>query len=776
MTIHDIPDFPGTNLQDLNLDWLIDQMKTLDADFRAWPHSPKIENGNWYVWDAVLNDYVDTGVAATGAQGAQGPQGPQGAEGPQGPQGEQGPQGVPGPQGPQGPQGMTGAQGPQGIPGASPIVRNGTWWVWDNTTLEYADTGITAQGPQGEQGPQGPQGEQGPRGPQGPQGVPGEVSQADFDELSGEVTDLKSALNNSVDVSALGWEIGSLNSGSGSDQSSNTRIRSNYIPVTQGTTVKLTGNPNCLVVYSFDANKGYLADTTWSSINNAFTVPSGVSYIRILIRVSTSNQTITSADVETQYSRCSIDLKLPQSVYTVLDAVDAVDNKIDDLAEITTKQVSEISSPELIWTDGGYIDGYGNVQTNSSYSYTDLISVSPGDVLTGNMRFVTAYKDTTTAVNSAFASDVSTYTVPTNIVYVRISRSSIYKNRPLYRNHTATIIANNRDIFGLNTSRNGTSGDRKTADSLSDGSIEFNTDANIRKGKTYSFYGKITSFNKVSIGCGTTSVNASHIEIDTTNVKFINASAIINAAAHGLTFSNYIYVIVDIDENAFPKVTVYTDGGNFQKTYADEWIGASSVINATVDSSTTLTNCVLTYSTADVKKNIWYCGDSYMAVRDSGKLPSKLKYFNVFKNLNSIGYSGAGTENILPGVLKLFDKKLYPKYLVWALGMNNGDTSSAANTNWKSAYDMLTELAESGMFELILSTIPNTPTINNNYKNAIVRASGYRYIDFAAAVQTAEGESTWQTGMLSSDNVHPTAEGAKALATRLCIDFPEIFN
>ena len=45
MTIPEIPDFPGTNLQDLNLDWLIDQMKTLDADFRAWPHSPKIENG-----------------------------------------------------------------------------------------------------------------------------------------------------------------------------------------------------------------------------------------------------------------------------------------------------------------------------------------------------------------------------------------------------------------------------------------------------------------------------------------------------------------------------------------------------------------------------------------------------------------------------------------------------------------------------------------------------------------------------------------------------------
>ena len=170
------------------------------------------------------------------------------------------------------------------------------------------------------------------------------------------------------------------------------------------------------------------------------------------------------------------------------------------------------------------------------------------------------------------------------------------------------------------------------------------------------------------------------------------------------------------------------------------------------------------------------CGDSYMAVRDGGKLPSKLKYFNVFQNLNIIGYSGAGSENVLPYVFAMFRMDLMPKYLVWAIGMNNGDTSSAVNATWKAGYDKLIELASGGNFELILATIPNTPTINNNYKNEIVRNSGYRYIDFTDAVQTAEGASTWIAGMLSSDNVHPTAEGAKALASRLCADFPEIFN
>lgn len=451
----------------------------------------------------------------------------------------------------------------------------------------------------------------------------------------------------------------------------------------------------------------------------------------------------------------------------------AIDAAITDL---TTVEVEEITQPALVWTDGGYIDASGNVQTNSSYAYSDLIPVSAGDVLKGSMRFVTAYKTETTTSYSDFATSVTEYTVSAVTHFVRISRQKVDKSKPLYLYHTETKNALDTALYGLETTRNGAKGQIKVESSFSNSTIEFNALAGIRKGKTYAFYGKITSFSKLIVGCGTNTVNSSSIEIDATNVKFVNASTAINTTAHGLTFATYIYVIVDIDENAYPTVTIYTDGGNFKKTYADEWIGSASRTYATADADTSLTDCELTFSAKDIKKNIWYCGDSYMAVRDSGKLPSKLKYFDVFKNINSIGYSGAGSENVIPYILNLFGEKLYPKYLIWALGMNNGDTSSAVNATWKSGYDMLVELAESNLFELVLATIPNTPTVNNNYKNAIVRASGYRYIDFASAVQTAEGESTWLSGMLSSDNVHPTSEGAKALASKLCADFPEIFN
>ena len=172
--IPNLPAFPGTNLNDINLDWLIKKMKDLDTAFREWPHSPRIENGEWYVYDDATGDYVSTGVSATGPQGVPGRVGPQGPEGPQGRPGvpgSQGPQGVPGREGPVGPQGVPGTQGPQGIPGPAPQIINGNWWVFDTSTLEYVDSGYPA------------------RGPQGPQGVPGQAGYGVFDSTtaSGDV-------------------------------------------------------------------------------------------------------------------------------------------------------------------------------------------------------------------------------------------------------------------------------------------------------------------------------------------------------------------------------------------------------------------------------------------------------------------------------------------------------------------------------------------------------------------------------------------------------------
>lgn len=61
--------------------------------------SPIIRDGNWWQYDDSINDYLDTGVTATGKNGEPGPPG---EPGPQGPKGDPGPQGEQGPQGPAG--------------------------------------------------------------------------------------------------------------------------------------------------------------------------------------------------------------------------------------------------------------------------------------------------------------------------------------------------------------------------------------------------------------------------------------------------------------------------------------------------------------------------------------------------------------------------------------------------------------------------------------------------------------------------------------------------
>ena len=113
-----------------------------------------------------------------------------------------------------------------------------------------------------------------------------------------------------------------------------------------------------------------------------------------------------------------------------------------------------------------------------------------------------------------------------------------------------------------------------------------------------------------------------------------------------------------------------------------------------------------------------------------------------------------------------------PKYLVWCIGMNNPDNNEL-NSSWLTETQIIIKLCEERNITPILATIPSTPTNDNSYKTSWVKSSGYRYIDFEKAVG-ADKITAWFDGMLSSDNVHPSELGAKALASRFIIDVPEI--
>lgn len=104
--------------------------------------------------------------------------------------------------------------------------------------------------------------------------------------------------------------------------------------------------------------------------------------------------------------------------------------------------------------------------------------------------------------------------------------------------------------------------------------------------------------------------------------------------------------------------------------------------------------------------------------------------------------------------------------------MNDGsDGTTTPSTNWKTNVDRFINLCQTSNICPIFATIPSTPTIDHSKKNAWIRQSGYRYIDFEKAVG-ADINSQWYVGSRDSGN-HSTEKGAKEMAFRFILDLPE---
>ena len=161
------------------------------------------------------------------------------------------------------------------------------------------------------------------------------------------------------------------------------------------------------------------------------------------------------------------------------------------------------------------------------------------------------------------------------------------------------------------------------------------------------------------------------------------------------------------------------------------------------------------------------------------------RWVGVMRNIGVFDFmvnalSGINSTNMMTDAFKAFAYGS-PKFAIWGLGMNDGSDADAQTPKpaWLTAITSFINLCKEKNTIPILATIPCVPTINHEGKNAWVKASGYRYIDFAKAVNGdtyTSGVNNWYDGMLSSDNVHPTSIGAQALAAQVMVDFPEIMQ
>jgi hypothetical protein len=186
-----------------------------------------------------------------------------------------------------------------------------------------------------------------------------------------------------------------------------------------------------------------------------------------------------------------------------------------------------------------------------------------------------------------------------------------------------------------------------------------------------------------------------------------------------------------------------------------------------------ITNCKFSWICECYACDIWIYGDSYLGFGHGARWPYYMLEWGFSSWMSDSkpgGNSNEGYESISNDVT--IGK---PVYLLWAFGMNDGTdiSNTQPNYNWQNKCRNVISICTKLGIIPILATIPSVPNINHEGKNYFVRNSGLRYIDFAAAVG-ATSAGVWKTGMLAGDNVHPTQLGAKALASQVLIDFPEI--
>ena len=310
----------------------------------------------------------------------------------------------------------------------------------------------------------------------------------------------------------------------------------------------------------------------------------------------------------------------------------------------------------------------------------------------------------------------------------------------------------------------------KTTEAVKDGDIVFLESNAIKKNKTLTLHADISSLGTIILRHGEGAFGTGYLTIDAENVnyyRYVSQDKLIKSSPHGLTIGGESSIVATVDNEGTLSISITSNGAAF--TDKVMWYGSRG--NIEMESvCTEMKDLVLTWECADYEKDIWFIGDSYLEF-GSERWPHYL--LENKDNFLLSGYGGAGAK----AMYQDFQTALThgkPKFAVWCIGMNNGDSEDEINQSWKTYTEKFLADCEANGITPILTTTPNTPTVNNIYKNEYVKTSGYRYIDFALAVGAMEKGSGWYEGMLSDDQLHPSAEGGKALADQVLIDLPEI--
>lgn len=540
--------------------------------------------------------------------------------------------------------------------------------------------------------------------------------------------------------------------------------------------IDLYSNQYGVLGYAFyDSDKRFISGSPSVSgptvINGSIIIPDGVSFIRF----TTIEEYRYSAKIKVKSSYSESRL-----------------NGLDENLKQAEEKLTELDATEIelnnTFIDNTFINEGGSVSTNTEYAATDFIDIRNsskidckgvfGNIYGGGVNFYDETKSHSTGVINQSSDGtqkteektITNENYPAGSAYIRLTCYKVEKGecfaKVIFESGRIPNIENDITLIESKINKNNSPIVGKKNTIVNNESLSI-TIPSIKKNDTISFHARVSTFDEIRIYQGTSSIYSAGISIDSTNIKVYergNYNTLLETIPHGLTISDEISVRIDKTNNGKCNIILSSISGLFVVDDKN-WDGYSnSVTIKSINSS--LSDCVLTYGCNDWPKDIWMFGDSYF------DLWPPFMYSEKYLNYLIDGYSGRNSADGLASLLiNLAHNK--PKCIIWALGMNDPDTSTEISSAWKNVVDGIIELCNTYKIELILFTIPNTDSRNNSFKNAYIRNSRYRYVDIAKAVGS-DINTDWYSGLKAQDDVHPTTLGRKVIAARVMADVPEL--
>lgn len=437
---------------------------------------------------------------------------------------------------------------------------------------------------------------------------------------------------------------------------------------------------------------------------------------------------------------------------------------------------------------GFFITNTGGTQSNSSYNASGYIEVEGGKTYFRSYAHNAAwYDEDKTFISAVSYSDGYTITAPSTAKFIRLTftakdwevsqfvEGSSVDTFCKFGNYIESDSLVPDNYVKQSISRFGNNCEVVHADSLESGSYLQSVEmpCNNKRGLIFNANMNVgQSFSSIWIGGDIWAVYTAKLIVDASSISFIYRTGTgtyqtLSVNPHGLTISEFLRVASVVDEDGVWKVTISTASGSF--TCSQQTNFAFKGTPYLMPISCTITDVDFVIGNKDLTSPVFIFGDSYLGLGDNVRSPYWLLQWG-YKDGFYCGFPGAKSSDIIDDFRKALTVSK-PKYVVWMLGMN--DTYA----QWLEYVNIVKSWCLAYGIELILTTIPIVPSqisANTNI-NSYIESSGYRYIDQNKAVG-ANSSGQWYAGMLANDGVHPTELGAKAIASEILVDFPELME